>query len=200
MATYHLLPRLFLRSPFYSFADYTSNIHEHLLTDPHLRAALYLASPGFYRQLEVKEFDPELMNGRELLSLKKYVNRMHFRPTPFGLFSTFSVAAWGTDEQLLLCDAPENILHVQTDQQINSEAGKYLTSLHESGLYLVNPTLYRQGNEFRFLKSGAGHGSTKLIFSLESIEANSLTIGPYEVYRHACKKRPGYRRLFNAGD
>src|ERR1700743_3055928 len=108
---YQFFPQLFLRAPLWSYADYRAGSIAGPLKDPCFRLALYLASPGFYRVLEAKNLDTGLMNEKELHSLEKYYNRMSFRPTPFGLFSSFTLTAWGDDGNIVLEDAPNAFLH-----------------------------------------------------------------------------------------
>ncbi|MGZ3633048.1 MAG: lantibiotic dehydratase [Parachlamydiaceae bacterium] len=69
-----------------------------------LREAIAIASPSLYHSLKNK--DPKNLN-QEAKTLTHYMSRMMIRPTPFGLFSSVSMAKWGEatsiffDERLL---------------------------------------------------------------------------------------------------
>jgi len=180
-AAYHILPGLFLRTPLFSYADYPAGQLSGVLQDPQFRLALYLASPGFYRLAEAKGFDPGRLDAKELLSLWKYYNRMSFRPTPFGLFSSFSVTRWGSGKNILLAARPEARVHLLADQQLAHLAERLLTGDQAAGDYELNPTSYRCGRELRYIKTTTEPGQTRLAFSLESLPANPLTraLGQY---------------------
>ncbi|MDB5145966.1 MAG: hypothetical protein JWQ66_4681 [Mucilaginibacter sp.] len=175
MPFYYPLPGLFLRVPLLSFTDYRPASIGRVLQTPHFRLALYLASPGFYRLLEARNFDPGTLNEKELLSLKKYYNRMSYRPTPFGLFSSFTLTAWGDAGPILLPGPAGTALHLLPDQQVISLAPSLFSAGLLSGTYEPNPSLYRLRHEFRFIKTVPTPDSTRLAYALESLEANPLT-------------------------
>ena len=85
-----------VRSPYYNFADYSVDRLPQLLADPLFQRALYLASPELFASLEDKKFNAPALNYKQQLSVLKYINRMHYRPTPFGGFSSFSAASWSS--------------------------------------------------------------------------------------------------------
>ncbi|MFI5160449.1 MAG: lantibiotic dehydratase [Sphingobacteriales bacterium] len=172
---YHILSQLFLRTPLLSYTDYQAAISEELTSNPHFRLALYLASPGFYAVLESKNFAISALNPKELTSLQKYFNRMSFRPTPFGLFSSFSVAKWGNEGNIILPGADHTQLHLLPDQQVATLAEKILSPGLFEIIYQVNPTLYRLAGEYRFIKTTVHTDRTPFSFSLESFEVNPLT-------------------------
>src|ERR1700761_6530158 len=169
--TYQFFPQLFLRAPLFSYADYGAGSLDGPLKSPAFRLALYLASPDFYRVLEAKNFDAAAMNKKELHSLEKYYNRMSFRPTPFGLFASFTLAEWGEEGPIVLGDAANAFLHLRADQQVATA----IADKNGSGPFHLNPTLYRAGSEFRFIKTLAQETGTRLNYSLESFETNPLT-------------------------
>jgi hypothetical protein len=85
---------LILRTPLLSYETYQktdlANCLEHML----FIQAIRVASKDLYSELERKGFDFQRLAIKTKSSLKKYWNRMHFRPTPFGLFAAFSVVHW----------------------------------------------------------------------------------------------------------
>jgi len=93
---------------------------------------------------------------------------MCFRPTPFGSFASFSLTEWGNSTQIKLANNDKAILHLLPDQQMLYKLRNQSESIHPSISLMVNPTLYRFENVFRYTKSivdEKGHYS----FFLEAI-------------------------------
>ncbi|RKR84626.1 thiopeptide-type bacteriocin biosynthesis protein [Mucilaginibacter gracilis] len=166
-----------VRAPFFSYIDYTQVKLDKIIGDPYFQEALFLASPGLYHNLEEKQFDNARLSEREKLSVQKYFNRMCFRPTPFGAFSSFSVTTWGKDETIILKNEDAK-LHLNVDQEIvNRLSPLFVNDDPEQNLFIANPALYQWGRDFRFITTTYANDSRKIYFDLESIEINELT-GP----------------------
>jgi thiopeptide-type bacteriocin biosynthesis protein len=165
---YRLLTELFLRAPFYSYMGFDLDRVPEVLADPFFRNALYLASPGFYRALELKDFDVDRLLPKERLSLNKYYNRMCFRPTPFGSFATFSLLQWSTCGQVVLAPDKEVKLRVLPDQQLLVQLNKE-KGLAGADLLMVNPLLYRSGRDYRVIRSSVD-GKGKFRFFVDGLE------------------------------
>ncbi len=148
---YKLLPELFLRAPFYSFAGYDLERLSEVLGHQAFRNAIWLASPGFYRILEGKGFDFETLSEKEKHTLYKYYNRMCFRPTPFGSFASITLLEWGDGGTVKLAGDETAKLHLLPDMQLLAQL-RNLQNKAE-GPFIKNPTLYRVGNEYRYVKS-----------------------------------------------
>ncbi|KIA90917.1 hypothetical protein OC25_23750, partial [Pedobacter kyungheensis] len=118
---YRFLPEVFLRAPYYSFSGYDLSRLPEVLQQQAFRNAVFLASAGFYRLLEKKEFDFDRLTDKEKHSLFKYYNRMCFRSTPFGSFSSFTLLQWGSGGQVRLSEADESVLHLLPDQAMLRE-------------------------------------------------------------------------------
>src|ERR1700722_3129766 len=104
---YQLLPELFLRAPFYSFAAYDLDWLPQVLEEECFRNAIWLASPALYKVLQAKDFAFTRLTEKEQLTLYKYYNRMCFRPTPFGSFASFTLLKWGESGPVrLFCPTP----------------------------------------------------------------------------------------------
>ncbi len=146
-----------------------------VLDDHQFRLAIYLASPGLYRMLEAKDFSMAALSPKELLTLKKYYNRMSFRPTPFGLFSSYSLVRWSDRGPVELDPPCKAALSLLPDQQVATAVSQILAAAGIADEYELNPTLYRLGSEFRFIKTMPDKESSRLLFSLECIEINPLT-------------------------
>jgi thiopeptide-type bacteriocin biosynthesis protein len=173
--TYDLLPELFLRAPFYSYAGYDPDRLTQVLADRDFRNAVWLASPVFYQVLEGKGFDYTRLNEREKLTIYKYYNRMCFRPTPFGSFASFSFLEWGQGGPVRLCPAENAIIHLLADRQFLAGLQALPAINPERDLLVINPTLYRFESEYRFIKSSPDEKG-RLRFSLEALEAELLNI------------------------
>lgn len=175
MKNYKFLNDLLLRSPFYSYKQFAADKIEEIINDDYFLTALYLASPQLYTLLATKRFDFKSLTSKERLSIKKYYNRMCFRPTPFGSFSSFTLASWGPDELIWLNE--ENAkLHLNIDQEIVLLLTEGLIGNNpENFTYICNPTLYKSGRDFRFVKTNYSEDRKKILFDLESYESNTLT-------------------------
>ena len=172
---YEFFPELFLRAPFYSFEDYNLKALDQILLSDEFKNALYLASPDFYTALERKYFDYSSMNEKEIFSLNKYYNRMCFRTTPFGSFSSFTAIKWTEDKVVNLKDNDHVKLHLLPDQKLRLQIFKYLARQADHYDVRLNPMCYNVGNEFRFIKTiddDKGHN----IFTLDAIDAEDLNV------------------------
>lgn len=149
---YQFFPGLFLRAPYYSFARYDLDRMPEVLRERAFQNALFLASPGFYAQLEAKDFTYDKLLDKEKHTLDKYYNRMCFRPTPFGGFASFTTLEWGSGAVSLGADEKTR-MHLHPDQALIAALNARLFTGLRDRLLMVNPTLYRFGKEFRFIKS-----------------------------------------------
>ena len=68
---------------------------ERLLADPTVRTALRIASPSLSEALGSPD-------SRARRSLRRYLNRLSTRPTPYGLFAGVALAHWGSGSDLAL--------------------------------------------------------------------------------------------------
>jgi len=181
MNDYYFLNKLLLRTPLFDYDQYSLDHIAEIIQGPYFQVALYLASTQLFEMLTAKEFDFKSLNPRERLSLMRYYNRMSFRPTPFGSFSSFSIANWGDTGTMRLVNKQEAKLHLNIDQEVALRLAAGLTGNEtESYTYTANPALYRSGKDFRFIKTSYSEDHKKLFFDLESIESNPLTIALFD--------------------
>jgi thiopeptide-type bacteriocin biosynthesis protein len=165
---------VFRRAPLFGPADYAPGAPAAMLADVRFRNALWLASPGFYGELEKLGFDAGRLDARKRLAVLKYMNRACFRPTPFGGFASFALAGWS--------DAPAGagarggsaapLLHLLPGRELLERAAAALPPEPAEPL-LANPTLYRSGGDFRYLFSGK-EDSGKYAFVLNRLRAVPL--------------------------
>jgi len=171
---YRFLPQLFLRAPYYSFTGYDLSRVPEVLQEQAFRDAVFLASAGFYALLEKKEFDFDKLSDKEKHTLYKYYNRMCFRPTPFGSFSSFTLLEWGSGPQVRLAGSDESVLHLLPDQNFLRKLKNRAEADLSDGL-MVNPALYRFNDVFRYTKSSLDDKG-RFSFSLEGIAAVKFNI------------------------
>ncbi|MFB9844029.1 lantibiotic dehydratase [Mucilaginibacter ginsenosidivorans] len=158
---------LLLREPLFGPGDYAGKGPAGLLAEPLFRQALWLASPQFYRALEKLGFDWERLDAGKRLSLKKYMNRACFRPTPFGAFASFAVTGWGTGGGRGA--ARETWLHLLPSRELELAALR-LSPPGEGELLALNPALYRAGKGYRYVFSEV-RGDGALKFWLNALDA-----------------------------
>ncbi|MGF7079737.1 thiopeptide-type bacteriocin biosynthesis protein [Mucilaginibacter sp. UYCu711] len=173
---YIFLDRAILRNPSLSFKQFDLSNLPKIAANNHFRLALYLASPQFHDVLDTKNY--ESLSSKELLTLKKYFNRMCFRPTPFGAFSSFTLVPWGTNDLIRLQEKNNHKLHLNFDQQINIQISNDLTAIEAESIgYVINPTLYKISRELRFVKTSYNETDAKVSYNLESYQHNFIIEG-----------------------
>ena len=181
MNDYDFLNDLLLRCPLYDYDQYSLDQIAEILHESYFQAALYLASPQLFEILAAKEFDFKLLNQRERLSFMRYYNRMSFRPTPFGSFSSFSMTAWGEDDIISLGNKQDAELNLNIDQEVALRLSEGLIGNEkEDYTYTRNPALYKSGKDFRFIKTSYSPNKKNIFFDLESIESNMLTTALFD--------------------
>lgn len=158
---YHFYPQLLLRTPAYPHSTHSEADLQSLLTDLYFRAAVFLASPGLYRELEKKAFRLQALPSGVVFTLRKYLNRMCYRPTPFGLFSGVAVAEWscGYDHPLLLSSAQVRVKASLGYGQVQHLARELLEGeLAPYQTYQASTSLYRVQDAYRTLRYEQGDG------------------------------------------
>src|SRR5690606_26673502 len=94
MNRYSFHPTLLLRSPAYPFSQRNSYSLQEQLNNQYFRNALFIASPSFYAELEKAGFQQHQLKLKAHRTLFNYLNRLHYRSTPFGMFSGFGLLRW----------------------------------------------------------------------------------------------------------
>lgn len=98
MSEFIVAPFLLVRSPAYSYENFNEVFLQQKLKTDFFRASLFFASQTLYIELKKKNFDYAQFNESLKTTLWKYLNRMCFRPLPYGLFSSFSLAKWASEK------------------------------------------------------------------------------------------------------
>ncbi|SIT95245.1 lantibiotic dehydratase [Pontibacter indicus] len=183
----HFYNRLLLRIPAYPHPSYReTDLSEHL-GSPFFRAALQLASPALFQELAKHAFEAEALPPRVLLAVRKYLNRMCFRPTPFGLFSGFAVADW-TDEphaglwlngERLQAHAQLSFRHARAlaGQLLGNAAPVYDT-------YQANGSRYQVAGTDRFLRFEEDQEKGDRTFYVEAVER----LAPVQTVLNFCRE------------
>lgn len=165
-------PKLILRSPSRSIEEYASASLDQLLADHDFKQALKHANPMFFGLLSKKAFDVSKLNDQEISTLKKYLNRMCFRPTPFGLFSSFSVLSWHKVKQPVVFSKRQQHVHALPDQIVNHLLNSLLKENTDPSklYYRSNVSCYIIHQEIRYLQTCIVKGTVE--YQLQSVPAN----------------------------
>jgi thiopeptide-type bacteriocin biosynthesis protein len=164
------IPALIVRSPLYSFTDYYPSKLKSLLSDPYFILGVYLASPTLFKIIENANYDITRLNKNQQLSLLKYVNRMHYRPTPFGNFSSFSVTQWGAKSNLCLAGLPDLNFYTDWDQEVILKLSlAYIADHWRETQLQINHTLYIVKDDYRFVRTHFDFEKRVISFSLEAL-------------------------------
>ncbi|GAA4312342.1 lantibiotic dehydratase [Compostibacter hankyongensis] len=185
---YTFYPRLMLRMPAFDHHRYDRPLGT-VLSDPYFNAAIFWASRSLFDALEKCNFEYALLSEKQKVSLKMYLNRMCFRPTPFGLFSGFSLISWGGKRaQPFLFDPPR--LHFRIDYEYGRIIAGRIIEEHEgfSQWYVLNSSLYKVGGEYRYLKSDTHEGASQKEFTIEFLQSDEVI---NEILSYCITKRSG---------
>lgn len=144
MNKYKIAEYLVTRTPSYSKLKYSVENLNIYLDDKYFLNAIELASPVFYGIIKNKINDGQALTKKENLTLKKYINRIHFRSTPFGLFSYVGISAWQKTTQNNDL-RPEKEMLVAFHKHDQEEKEKKPT-------YFTNKSIYKVDKELRYLK------------------------------------------------
>jgi len=172
---YDFARHLLLRMPRRESSAYTTD-PEVIISDPVLRTAILLASPAFYARLQASGFRAGPLSEKEKVTLVKYYNRFCFRPTPFGLFSSVTLATWGEYEGHPCNGAIRYRAAIRPDQvyQAAFMAGVTKDTGVGETVFDLNPSIYRVLKEFRFLRTGLEENLRTREYSLQSIAFSRL--------------------------
>jgi len=140
-----------------AFADGESFSNSPILQDPFFREALFLASTNLGRRID----DPAAWSDELFrLSVARYLNRMAFRPTPFGLFAGVSLGLAGDECQLRITDAEGSKRVGRLDQGILSDIHAGLLADPDTNLAIlrraslsINSSAWAAPDGLRFIEA-----------------------------------------------
>jgi thiopeptide-type bacteriocin biosynthesis protein len=131
------------RKPAFDFITYDPENIDAYLKNPYFNNALKIASPSLWKELDRKKKASIPLENKELFSLRKYINRIHFRATPFAFFSIVSAGKWG-----------EGVSHANSSEKFLTARVHYKGPVLNSVLVPVvstNASYYKVKNDFRYL-------------------------------------------------
>jgi hypothetical protein len=166
---FRFLNHLILRTPALPYSTKLSKEDLiHLIKDSTVDEAIYLASKSLHRESTKHNWNIHDLQNREeplLKSIYKYLARMSNRSTPFGIFSGCSVVEWSKNSNLNLSDAFTR--RILPDAVLAERLAELITAIKPEPLYKLNNTIYKVGNEYRFI-------SYKLIDNERQYEVSAL--------------------------
>lgn len=175
--SYHFSKHILQRIPLFPVNRYEQPLSETLL-DPVFQAALYLASPQFYARLSKAGFDIKKMNGREINSATRYLNRACFRSTPFGYFASVNAGVWESGGRIHLRESADELRSfIQPAELVSQSLFRQGDAESSENSYEPNPTLYRVKKYFRFIREESGNNykrSYQLQSTLYAVILNAL--------------------------
>jgi thiopeptide-type bacteriocin biosynthesis protein len=160
---------LLLRTPAKSWRDGLNHDRQEILDDPFFQLALYLASPDFYEKINRAAFKYEQLSDREQLTIERYLNRMSYRPTPFGLFAAVSLISWGSETCLEIPDESFGLTALPDQAYILAMGSELLLNEFSAiSLYRPNFTIYRGQNEYRFIRTSVNDVKSQREYLLQA--------------------------------
>lgn len=129
---------------------------QRLFLRPVVAEAIYLASPGFHARLSSWDWQLRSSDDRKMLtSFERYLNRMCFRCTPFGLFSTVSYARLEHAPGMWTLDGAAAQAPIERTARIDGEAlGALCEKAGRQGAgqarFTRNASLYAAGENYRY--------------------------------------------------
>jgi thiopeptide-type bacteriocin biosynthesis protein len=168
---------LFLRTPALSCSDHKPSALPDLIKDHFFQSAIFFASESLYMELKRCNFSYDVLDNKVKLSLLKYLNRMCYRPTPFGMFSAFTSLNWNLfdDTQKCILDEHREVF-INPDFQFTVEIARRMAHSGEfSGVkYFLNSTIYAIKGEKRYLVQHYDPEKNKTDFFIKSFDSNRI--------------------------
>jgi len=175
MKQFTFIDDIILRCPVFSFQNYKVENLKDLLHHENFQKGIYLASSGFYEVISNFSFEFEKLSDKHKWSLLKYYNRMSFRPTPFGAFSTISLSKWGKAPLIKVVNPIDIEISLKYDQEVALLLANYLQGQNTYLLkYQINASLHLLYKEFRFIKTNSSGDIERTEFTLESFYYDQL--------------------------
>ena len=150
-----------LRTPLLAFdalPDSGTLSIETLWQNPIIREAIYLSSPSLHDAL-IQWITNGVESPKEEEKLKisflKYLYRMSFRATPFGLMAGVSIGKFEPKTQIEFAQNHQNQRHTRLDMGLIGNFALQLAKTPEIKphlKFLPNPTLYQVGDYLRYLE------------------------------------------------
>ncbi len=152
------------------------------LNHPVVQEALFLSSPDLY-QKTLRWLRNEILEAVECekltCTLMKYLLRMSYRPTPFGMFagvSELAICPVAEDDGISLPEMINCRRHVRLDMHFVDSWAKHIEkqpSIRKRLKYFPNNSLYRLGGQFRYV--AGTHEKEHRKYHISAIEYSEFT-------------------------
>lgn len=161
-------PRYILRRPAFNYdcGGLSDEILIEMLDNKYFLEAIYYASPELYKELvkNVNAKDKEKLQSRTLDTIYKYLSRLRYRSTPFGIFAMCGVGEYG--ESILIPDGTDIIKSYKYDGQLIYNVANHIFNEEFDKLSNIrlklNETILRVGNYY-YLWARVNNSNMELI-------------------------------------
>lgn len=159
------------------------DLKELINCNPLLREAIFLSSPDFYDRLMLwSEGKCTHSTGIKILeTLRKYVSRMSYRCTPFGISAGISPGKFNEISKVSFCSSGSEKRFCRLDMTFLSRYTEELLKdqhFHRALRYFSNNTIYSTDNHLRYLEyKSIGNGRSHELVSLDQTEYLNKVIG-----------------------
>jgi len=159
--------RFLLRTPALPFQYISSMLENNDISDEEImekwqdeivREAVFVASPDLFQGLDRLghgQIMKEDVSKKLIQSFFKYLLRMSFRPTPFGLFAGVNTGSWDDTSHIELHHISQARSHLQIDMHYLYSLSRNLlgnTRIRNQVRFFPNPTAYSVGNTTRYIE------------------------------------------------
>ena len=164
---YQLFNNYYLRTPLFSFNTYKkfinkdkldANDFKDVLNSTIFREAIFLASPELHHQI-IKWENVALTDKQKIeklhFSILKYSMRISSRCTPFGLFASCNVGAFGLETTIQPHNNKECNRRTRFDTTFLNQLFQELLkkkSIKENVLFYPNTSIYKVGTHYRYVE------------------------------------------------
>ena len=164
---YQLFNNYYLRTPLFSFNTYKkcinkdkldANDFKDVLNSTIFREAIFLASPELHHQI-IKWENGALTDKQKIeklhFSILKYSTRISSRCTPFGLFASCNVGAFGLETTIEPHNNKEYNRRTRFDTTFLNQLFQELLknkSIKENVLFYPNTSIYKVGTHYRYVE------------------------------------------------
>lgn len=149
-----------------------------LIERPAIREALYIASPGLHDSIPIWQARPDSKRGRKIeRTLTRYLGRMCYRCTPFGLFAGLSVGDFAEANHVHVPTLADCRRYLRIDNDYLFELVSDLErddEVRQRARYVPNSTAYALGGEIRYIERHVREG--RRYDELVSTEASDVLL------------------------
>jgi len=172
---YQFFKKYIVRTPLFSREEFQKKIYCDTVSEDHLKTicidsrfqeAIYLASPYLYLEINHWLAEENKLSEKLKHTILKYYSRMSTRSTPFGLFSHIGLGDF-CREKVSFTDF-DGVRDTKLDMHFLVALSKSLEqnpAIRNKLLFFPNNTIYRVGNNIRFVEYEFSTGKRDYIIS-----------------------------------